>query len=118
MNCPVCGKTLSEWQGKDANCLLFVWQQGFAHPIEHKGDGDDFQISEADLKSYKLPKEFGFYSFDCDCPFPVEAVGRTVNDVWTSTELITAENVKQGKEERKEQFNARLKWLQSATNNN
>ena len=39
LNCPVCGKTLSEWQGKDADCLLFVWQQGLANPIEHKGDG-------------------------------------------------------------------------------
>jgi hypothetical protein len=24
LDCPVCGKTLSEWQGKDADCLLFV----------------------------------------------------------------------------------------------
>jgi hypothetical protein len=70
------------------------------------------------LKSYNLPKEFGFYSFDCDCPYPIEAVGRTDGGgVWTSTELITAKNTQQGKEERKEQFKARLNWLQSATNN-
>jgi hypothetical protein len=116
LNCPVCSKTLSEWQGKDADCLLFVWQQGLAHPVEHKGDGEDFQVSEVDLRNFRLPKEFGFYSYDCDCPFPVQAIGKTENEVWSSSELIRAENAKQGKNERKEQFKARLIWLQSVNN--
>jgi hypothetical protein len=114
LNCPTCGKQLSDWQGKDAACLLFVWQQGFANPIEHKGDGEDFQVSDSDLKDWKLPNQFSFYSYDCDCPYPVEAIGRTENEIWTSTELITAENAEQRRDERKEEFKTRLKWLQSA----
>jgi hypothetical protein len=117
LNCPVCAKLLSEWQGIDADCLLLVWKQCVANPIEQKGDDEDFQISEADLTNFTLPKEFSFYSYDCDCPFPVQAIGKTENGLWASTKLVTAENAKQGKEERKEQFKARLKWLQSATNN-
>ena len=104
LNCPVCGKSLSEWQGKDSYCLLFVWQQGFAHPIEHKGDGEDFQVVESDLKNFTLPNQFGIYSYDCDCPYPVEAICRTEDEIWISTELITEENPKQKKIERKAEF--------------
>lgn len=114
LNCPVCGETLSEWQGKDGPCLLFVWQQGFVNPVKHLGDGEGFQVSDSDLKNLKLPKEFGIYSYDCECAFPVEAMCRTENDVWTETELITAENARQQKRERKADFKARLKWLESA----
>ena len=114
LNCPVCRQTLTDWQGKDGPCLLFVWEQGFADPLKHLGDGESFQVSDSDLKEWKLPDEFGIYSFDCECPFPVEAIGRTENEVWTATELITVENVRQQKSERKAEFKARLKWLQSA----
>ena len=34
LSCPVCSAELSEWQGKDGPCALFVWQQGFAVPVD------------------------------------------------------------------------------------
>jgi hypothetical protein len=111
--CPVCGKALTEWQGKDGPRLLFVWRQGFAAPVEHRGDGEDFQVSDTDLQHWRLPSEFDFYSYDCECPYPVEAIGRTENEVWTLVEVITAENASQRKEERRGEFKARLKWLNS-----
>ena len=91
-----------------------MWQQGLPNPIEHQGDDKDFQVSNSQLKNWKLPEQFGIYSYDCDCPFPVEAIGRTENEVWTSTELVTVENAQQRKSERKEEFKDRLNWLQSA----
>jgi hypothetical protein len=111
--CPVCDKILSEWQGYDGPCLLFVWRQGAAAPVAHRGDGEDFQVSDSDLNNWRLPNEFVFYSYDCQCPYPVEAKGRTENEVWASTELINASNARQRKSERKGEFKQRLKWLAS-----
>jgi hypothetical protein len=61
-----------------------------------------------------MPDEFVINSYDCECPFPVEAVGCTENDVWTTTELITVGNIRQKKTERKAELKAGLKWLESA----
>lgn len=118
LSCPVCGAALPEWQGTNGPCLLFVWRQGLIAPVEHRGDGEDFQVYDADLKRWKLPEEFVIVSHDCPCPYPVQAIGHTEQGVWARTVLVTAENARQEKHERKNEFKARLKWLQSSLDEN
>ena len=110
LTCPVCGRELTEWQGKDGLCCLFVWQQGTAAPVGQDWDEQPFDSDK--VIDVRLPETFTIYSYDCGCPFPVEAECRTINGVWTVTELITAENAVQGKAETNGQFKLRMLWLQ------
>jgi hypothetical protein len=68
----------------------------------------------SDSKNWKLPKQFGIYSHDRECDFPVEATVQAENDGWTETELLAAVNARRQKRERIADFKARLKWLESA----
>jgi len=108
--CPVCGGELEEWQGKDGPCGLFVWSEGLASPFgQNTGENN---LSEEERGTWRLPGKFEIYSYDCGCPYPVVANCKCENDVWVTTELVTASNAKQRKEERKEDFKKRLKWLE------
>ena len=107
--CPVCGGELEEWQGKDGPCALFIWSQGIAYPIDQ--DAGESNLSEDEKRIKRLPGEFVIYSFDCGCPYSVEANCKCKDGVWVSTELVTASNAKQRKEEKRGEFKERLKWL-------
>jgi hypothetical protein len=109
--CPVCGTPLQQWQGKDGPCGLFVWQQGHTAPIAQEAD-DDSRLSDDALVVWRLPESFTIYSYDCSCPFPVEAIGMTSYGTWATTELVTAANAQQRSSETRAQFKARLRWLQ------
>lgn len=73
LNCPVCGRELLEWQGKDGPCGLFTWKQGVLAPTDQKAG--ESNIPEYDRARVRLPSSFRMYSYDCNCPYPVEAFG-------------------------------------------
>lgn len=110
LKCPVCGALLPDWQGKDGGCGLFVWRQGFATPVD-QAVSEDVRLTETELASRRLPNRFEIRSYDCDCPFPVEATGSCVDGVWVRTEVVTAATARQKPEERRGPFKARLRWL-------
>ncbi len=111
--CPVCGGPLIQWQGKDGPCALFVWEEGFASPTTQ--EADDMNISEEERNRVRLPASFEIYSHDCDCQYTVEAICEAINGTWVSTKIINSSIAKQKKEERKEDFKKRLKWLEGTT---
>jgi hypothetical protein len=108
LNCPVCDAKLDGWQSQDANCALFVFRQGERHPIYQ--DVPD-EMKRTLLGDVQLPEEFTIYTNCCGNGFLVLAKCRALNGVWSETELITAQNVQQGKQ-RKSDFNAYLRWLE------
>lgn len=109
LRCPACNKILWEWQGKEGANGLLVWRQGMAAPVDQRAD--EANLDDEDRNQLRLPEIFEIYSYDCGCPFPVEARCRSIDDVWTETELITADNATQRSNERAWQFRARLRWL-------
>ena len=111
--CPVCGSVLRGWQGKDGPCALFVWEQGIAWPTDQQAN--DMNVSDEERKNVRLPVVFSIRSYDCGCPYPVEALCETVEGVWSSTKLVDASLAKQRKDERKEDFKKRLRWLEGKT---
>ncbi len=108
--CPVCRTALMEWQGKDGPCWLFLWRQGYPAPTEQRVDAES-GIAIEGMEQERLPDEFLIYSYDCDCPSPVEAVGKTHEGVWASTELVTAENTVQRPHETRGDFKMRVNRL-------
>jgi len=110
-DCPVCGTHLSEWQGKDGECALFVWRQGIAAPVEQRVD-DDIACLPAVREQERLPTKFLIYSYDCDCPFSIDAECAAPDGTWTEMQIVTADTLEQGLMTRKD-YRARLRWLQS-----
>src|SRR5690349_4171149 len=87
LKCPACGAELTRWQGNDGPCLLLVWEQGRREPHPTSAEVCVDGIGP-------LPSEFLICSRDCACfPHGVEAVGRTSEGVWQSTEFLTADLV-------------------------
>jgi hypothetical protein len=113
LGCPACAAPLSGWQGKDGPCGLFVWRQGASAPIDQVVS-DDARLEPAALASVRLPASFLIYAPCCSRDYMVEARGEAPGGVWASTELITAANATQRKEETRAAFSARLKWLSQA----
>ena len=109
--CPVCHSLLQEWQGTDGPCALFVWHQGLKAPVEQRVD-EEVRLPPAALVRWRLPDTFSITSDKCACAFSVTAIGRTEDDVWTTTHVITAETARQASSETRAQFKARLRWLQ------
>lgn len=110
LNCPVCGKPLDHWQGKDGPCGLFVWRQGVPSPVEQRVD-DECRLPADELKTVRLPQEFIIYTDCCGGRLWVEAIGRCKQDTWADTEPVTGDRVKQRPEERRGTFKARMKWF-------
>jgi hypothetical protein len=110
--CPVCGKPLDEWQGKDGPCGQFVWRQGVAAPVDQLVS-DDVRLEAVVLERMRLPASFTIYAHCCSKQFPVEARCTAADGVWNVTELVTAQNAAQHREETRASFKARLKWLSS-----
>lgn len=86
LHCPTCKSVLIGWQGKDANCALFVWQPGIAFPIEQ--EAFDCNIDEEKRIKFHLPENFEIYT-DCekctDCW--ITATCKTENGVWTESKF-------------------------------
>ena len=108
--CPVCGTLLAGWQGYDGPCGLMVWRQGFSSPVDQPID-DDARLAPEVLSGHHLPETFAIRTRCCSPRFAVEAIGRTSNRTWSSTEVVTAETARQHKNERRDAFKARLDWL-------
>jgi hypothetical protein len=86
LSCPICGAPGIDWQGKDGHCLLFVWEQGQAAPVDQAVD-DECKVSLPDRTKSRLPSRFRIYA-TCQCPTFLEAIGTTDQGVWTRTELL------------------------------
>jgi hypothetical protein len=84
-SCPLCGALLQKWQGKDGPCGLFVWQEKEKHPVDQLVD-QEVRMTSEDWKCLILPNRFRIYSHDCPRHQPIDAVGTTSDNVWTSTE--------------------------------
>lgn len=74
----------------------------------------DVRLEAEELGQVRLPGAFTIYEYCCGQQFRVEARCTADGGVWSSTELVTALNATQRKEETRAEFNARLKWLRSA----
>jgi hypothetical protein len=107
--CPVCGAILTEWQGKDGPCGLFVWHQGNEIAIDQRVP-EQMQVDRTN-EDHRLPQEFIIYSDTCSCPTMVKAICKSVDDVWRTTEVITPESAKQFYWETRSEFAKRLDEL-------
>ena len=83
IDCPACGDRLEGWQGKDGPCALLVWRQGEASQVRRSVDEE----RAAALRGERLPDAFRLYA-GCRRGHWVEADGRSVNGVWTSTSVV------------------------------
>jgi hypothetical protein len=83
LECPVCHTPLREWQGKESHCVLYVWQQGMAAPVDQACDEECKGLPEV-VSADRLPDTFQIYSYDCGrhC---VTATCKTVNGIWSET---------------------------------
>lgn len=85
--CPTCGAVTSGWQGKDGPNALFVWRQGFAHPVSQRVDDP---IEDERLREFALPAEFQLWTH-CPAGHELLAEGSSQRGVWTATTLETDE---------------------------
>ena len=85
--CPVCGRPLSRWQGKDGPREMLVWRQGLESPIGLLLDDVDPMLPLDDCET-RLPGRFRFRSWDCERHKPIEAEGETEGGEWTRTRLV------------------------------
>ena len=91
LQCPVCKITLTEWQGKDAACGLFVWKQSESSPVSQLVD-EEVALLDEDRRKQRLPEKFVLYSYDCE-KHCVMTEGKTENGVWTDTRISFVEEV-------------------------
>jgi hypothetical protein len=110
LHCPVCQSALTDWQSHDGPCGLMVWRQGFASPIDQLIDGDA-RLPPDELVRLRLPDTFRITTRCCSPRFWVEAICRSASGVWSTCEVVTVQNARQHKDERREDFGARLRWL-------
>jgi hypothetical protein len=86
LSCPVCGKALTEWQGREEDALMFVWRQGCGSPVEWRVD-DDMKAQKEGLVPPALPAVFGLTAWD-EAGHTVMAEGTAEDGVWTTTRLL------------------------------
>jgi hypothetical protein len=108
--CPVCGRALVEWQGKDGPCALLVWRQGAAEAVEQRVP-EESRVAPERLKTWRLPEDFHIYSHACGCPYPVDATCRAQGGIWTETSVSTASTAWRYRNESKAEWAARKQWL-------
>jgi hypothetical protein len=97
LDCPVCGNTLDDWQGKDGPSALMVWRQGAAAPIDQAIEDEDVRLEDHHLAKFRLPESFYIYEWCCGGHFALEAVCRTTDGIWSHTKLILADTATQHK---------------------
>jgi len=102
LSCPVCQSLLQEWQGYGGLCGMLLWRQGFTAPVDQLID-DEVKLFPDDIASKRLPEKFLFFSWDCECPYPVEAEGLAPNGTWIESRVITSETATQRREETRAQ---------------
>jgi hypothetical protein len=84
LRCRSCGSDVSEFQGKDGPCALFVWKQGVADPVRQAVD-DEWAIPDAERAKFRLPDEFELHT-DCPrCHVWIVGTGYCSDNVWTSS---------------------------------
>lgn len=108
LNCPACQAPLKDWKGSDGPNGYYVWQQGVRAPVEQRAE------ASGPLEAVHLPVAFRLHTTCCSKHFFVEAIGRAPTGTWNSTELITASNAQRDRDERMEDFKARLRWLKGS----
>jgi hypothetical protein len=104
LSCPVCGETLTGWQGKDAESILFVWRQYQSAPVAWRVD-PDLRVPGV-KENARLPPAFGIYTSDSK-GHEVFADCAASDGVWTTTRVVA---VTHGRMSRKGQFFRRLLW--------
>lgn len=111
-SCPVCNEMLDEWQGKDLDCLLFEWSEGHKYPTGTSASPDS--IGEGYFKSTIDVSEFLIYSFDCNCPYPIQLKCETKDNVWVKTSMFTGSKLdrKFFGSETKVEYKNRMRWLE------
>src|SRR5689334_17334793 len=108
--CSVCGRRLTGWQGKDGPCALLVWRQGVAAPVD-QAVPEESRGDRSVIESLRLPREFEIYAGCCGGRFFATARCGAPDGVWSTAVLETAANARQRREERREDFTSRLRWL-------
>jgi hypothetical protein len=83
--CPVCGRPLREWQGKEGPNGLLVWVEKVAFPIDQLIDDDDVRLDQAARERLRLPPVFLIWSFDCPDHYPITADGKAPEGTWIET---------------------------------
>src|SRR5262245_51072812 len=100
LKCPACGKGPYDWKGYDGPGRSLVWAQGQAAPVDQKS-GPGAPVRRGDRDKLRLPLRFAIQGV-CRCPSLLEAVGWTVEGVWSRTELLNAFNAVRGQYESEE----------------
>jgi hypothetical protein len=82
--CPVCESPVSEWQGSDADNVLYVWRQGEAAPIGWRID-EEIEVPGA-RDAARLPRHFSIFAWD-EAGHEIVAKGDAPGGIWASTQI-------------------------------
>jgi hypothetical protein len=85
LDCPVCGASLDDWQGSDADNVMFVWRQGIASPVDWRIDPD--LQTPAGRDQARLPMTFSLGTDDL-AGHRIVAEGSAPGGTWSSTRLL------------------------------
>jgi hypothetical protein len=108
--CPQCGQSPGDWTGTEGFCLLYVWQQGHAAPVEQIWDSEVIRFTRDDAPDGRLPARFQICG-TCCCKSSFEAVGWTEDGVWVRTEVLNETNAIPTRFESEREFRKRLEAL-------
>ena len=89
--CPVCGTPLTEWQGKDGPCALFIWEEGVKWPVDQAIDDEEVKLTAEELRKHSLPEAFVIYSYDCASHKPIFAQCSCRDGIWSNTKILSFE---------------------------
>jgi hypothetical protein len=87
LRCPVDGRLLINWHGKEGPCALFVWRQGSPHPVAQMVD-EEIRLGPVEWQNWSLLSEFTIQCFDCPDHQPVLAFCTAPQGVWMTTILL------------------------------
>jgi hypothetical protein len=102
--CPVCGDVPAEWQGKNADCLLFVWRQGVAEPVEWRVAEES--RTDGTQNDARLPASFSINARD-STGHSLLAHAEAPQGIWTATRIVAV--VQSGRSREGRPF-ARVLW--------
>src|SRR4051794_31429781 len=83
---PTTGRPLTEWQGKDGPCALFVWVQGQCAPVDQLAS-DDAKILDEQRAAFRLPDHFLIYSFEGEHLWYARC--SSIEGTWSTAKLVT-----------------------------
>jgi hypothetical protein len=105
--CPWCGENLM-WQGKDGPNLLFVWEQGERHPVEHDID-EEIRFTTDRLQEFVLPETFDIRGW-CTNGHGIRASCRCSGGIWSEIDTSEAERQAAEDAERERIKRLRASW--------